>query len=120
MLNKFESVKLTSSPKYKSFDSSMKQNVGQLLLTVQCMFAETYFEKDEFYVIWNYQNPEKNDNFGKSSKFPGFPVALLPYGSYRLQRSASYKASTCTISHQHQSRNAHVIMLMTTKTVGVF
>ena len=32
------------------------------------------FEKGGFYVIWNYQDPEKNDNFGKSSKFPGIPV----------------------------------------------
>jgi len=45
MLNKFEieSVNLTSSPTpNKSFDSSMKQNVGQLL-TVHCsvLFTET-------------------------------------------------------------------------------
>jgi len=43
MLNKFEiesikQFKLTSSPN-KSFDSSMKQNVGQLL-TVQCSLSK--------------------------------------------------------------------------------
>jgi len=37
------------------------------------LFTETYFEKDGFYATWNHQNPEKNDNYGKSSKFPGIP-----------------------------------------------
>jgi len=48
MLNKFEieSVKLTSSPN-KSFDSSMKQNVGQLL-TVQCSSPKRTSKKTGF------------------------------------------------------------------------
>jgi len=48
MLNKFEieSVKLTSSPN-KSFDSSTKQNVGQLL-TVQCSSQKRNSKKTNF------------------------------------------------------------------------
>jgi len=42
---------------------------------------QNVISKRWFYVIWNCQNPEKNDNFGKSSKFPG-----IPDGNFRDRR----------------------------------
>jgi len=55
MLNKFEIeyVNLTSSQN-KSFDSSTKQNVGQLL-TVQCSSPKRNSKKTGF----THQNPDK-------------------------------------------------------------
>jgi len=79
MLNKFEFV--TSSPS-KSFDSSMKQNVGQLL-TVHLFSAVHRNVIRKRRVLLNMEPSEsrKNDNFGKSSKFPGIPV-----GNFRDRR----------------------------------
>ena len=70
MLNKFEieSVNLTSSTN-KSFDSSMKQNMGQLL-TVQCSSPKRNSKKTAF----TQYGIQKNDNFGKFSKFLGIPA----------------------------------------------
>ena len=84
MLNKFE----IESVNLKSFDSSVKQNMGQLL-TVQCSSPKRNSKKTGF-TQYRTIRIQKNDNFGKSSKFlgipagnfrdrrfPGFPVALI-------------------------------------------
>jgi len=70
MLNKFEFV--TSSPNIKSFDSCMKQNVGQLL-AVRCWSPKRNSKKMDF-LNMEPSESRKNDNFGKSSKFPGIPA----------------------------------------------
>jgi len=31
-------------------------------------------QKDGFYIIWNHQNPENSNHFGKASKLPGIPA----------------------------------------------
>jgi len=90
MLNKFEIeyVNLTSSQN-KSFDSSTKQNVGQLL-TVQCSSPKRNSKKTGF----THQNPDKkNYNFGKS-KFSGIPA-----GNFRDRRFPGMALTTfsCTV-----------------------
>jgi len=78
MLNKFEieSMNITSS-----HSRVHEAKCGTTAHHCSVRFTETYFEKDGFYAIWNHQNPEKNDNFGKSSKFPGIPA-----GNFRDRR----------------------------------
>ena len=46
------------------------------------LFAETLFEKDEFYVTWNCRRPEKSDSFGQALAFVGIPVGNLKDGGF--------------------------------------
>ena len=67
MLNKFEFV--TSSPNIKSFDSCMKQNVGQLL-AVQCWSPKRNSKKTDF-LNMEPSESRKKWQFWKIFKIPG-------------------------------------------------